>query len=812
MARVPSTDEQGLFELIVHALRRAATQLLRRNRKPQFGTVLPSIEPTTPPAPPPPGQLPIDFTSNLPLPPVSPEQLQAAVAVPTPTPRVPTPVTPARDVPVPAGAVTVPHTSAGWWSIVRSGQLPDLRTTVVIDNLGWFVLLVCGLVFAVRAWGYNTIQSEMYGDIEIVQTYTRNVLAGQWPWYFTLSSGPLYHYLIAPILFLLGDGYDQIKIASICVSFMILAFVYAFAKQYEGRLFAALALLFAGTGSWLLIFSRLGNSQLFVPLVTISTVFFLFRYIQTHRNGWLYASALAATCGLYSYPQSYVVPPVMWLTVAALIGTRVLSDRRVLLRYTVALLIGSLPFIWMYIDDPTSVTGQYISEKIAGGENMLGNIPTILMRGVGAYFTHGDEGFRGNPAQLPHIDYVSSALLLLGLAAFVRTSRRAIAPLFLIPLVLLHVPSLLVLRYPEQVPSASRSIGAAPFVYLIVALGLYELYTVLKTKTAQGAVLVTAVLLAVSVQINVDRYFVKYTAGLPYGDVPIGREIVRFVESLSLDTTVYVAGCCWRDTSPEPFFVQLQLKNPERLQRFDPVENLTCEALAEVPRPAVILWSFDEALPSPNVSGCADEFIPQLHATRDGVPVFYSAALTGRADPNYVPPPSPEEQARLDAEAAAAAAALTPVATDVPPPPTPVPSGTFSETLTVADVSTVVTSVAIDMGSLPDLFDGNKDSLIRGANQNPMELDLAFAQAVPVSSVQFALGGMKNFVAILRVTTADGVETYEQTFPVAESDQVVTYDFPEQQQVSALHVTFFENDVPEDVQTNIHVRDITIVK
>lgn len=801
MAPVPSPDEKGLVEMLAGRLRRGIARIFHRNRKPQFGSVVPQHQPVNTPVVDP-NQLQIDFA------PVQPPHATAASPVIAPV-TGPATVQPVATPPAP----TQPQTWAApaapslpWYRSLLTNELPDLKQTIVVDGVTWGLALVVLLVIAVRAWGYNTLQSEMYGDIEIVQTYTRNVLAGQWPWYFTLSSGPLYHYLIAPVLYLLGDGYDQIKIASILVSFLILGFVYYFAKQFGGRGYAVLALAFAGTGSWLLIFSRLGNSQLFVPLVTMSTVFFLYRAIQTRRDGWLYASAIAATCGLYSYPQSYVVPPVMWLTVAALIATKVLPDWRVLVRYTGALLVGSLPFIWMYIDNPSSVTGNYISEKIAGGEDMLGNIPTILVQGVGAYFTSGDTGFRANPASLPHIDMVSSVLLLVGLVALFRRSRRALAPLFVIPLVLLHVPSLLVLRYPEQVPSASRSIGAAPFVYLIVALGLYELFQLIRRRSAAAALLVTTVLLAVSVQINVDRYFVKYVQGMPYGDVPIGRELVRFVESLSQDTTVYVAGCCWRDTSPEPFFVQLQLKQPERLQRFDPVENLTCEALAEIPRPAEIVWSFDEPLPSPNVAGCADEFRPQLHATRDGVPVFYSATLIGRADPSYQPPPTAEELAQQAAEAAA----LPPPPTEVPPPPTAVPVDSFSENLMVNGVSTVVTSAAIDMGSLPDLFDGNRDSLIRGANQNPMVLDLAFSAEVPVSSVSFSLAGMKNFVAILKVTTAAGVESYEQTYPVAESDQVVTYEFSEALQVQALHVTFFENEVPEDVQVNIHIRDITI--
>jgi hypothetical protein len=100
-----------------------------------------------------------------------------------------------------------------------------------------------------------------------------------------------------------------------------------------------------------------------VPLVTIGTVYALLRYINSQRVGWLYASALIATCGLYSYPQSFVVPPVMLLTVIALWQTNAVRNRQDIVRYTVILLLGSLPFIMMYLSNPDSISGNYISEK-----------------------------------------------------------------------------------------------------------------------------------------------------------------------------------------------------------------------------------------------------------------------------------------------------------------------------------------------------------------------------------------------------------------------------------------------------------------
>jgi hypothetical protein len=498
----------------------------------------------------------------------------------------------------------------------------------------------------------------------------------------------------------------------------------------------------------------------------------------------------------------------MLLTVFVLWRTGVITQRSTIAKYSAGLFVGSLPFLWMFSADPTSVFGPYITEKFATDGGSIANLPLMVARAIGAYFTAGDPWPRGNPQGLAHIDIISSVLLVVGLASMLRKQRRALAPLFLVPLLALHIPSLLVLQYPDQVPSASRSLGAAPFVYVIVAMGLFELFQLLQKRTPRYAAWAVALVLLVSVQSNIDRYFVKYIAGMPYNDVPIGREILRFVETLSPDTTVYVVGSQWRDETPEPMFIQIQMRNPDRLKRFDPSDTLTCEGLAALPRPAVMVWSFDDAIPSPNVRDCAAEFRPMLHATNEGVPVFFSAALTGIANPNYVAPAPQADKTPQDEEQADPQSA----GNDTAPVPVPDVAQPIQEVIAVNGVETTVTSSAIDGGSLPDLFDGNNNSMMRGANQNPFDVKVAFATPVQAKTLTFNMAGMKNFVAILKVTSPAGTETYEQSFPTADLDQVVVFDLQESVAMTGMSISFFEQEVPEFVSVNIHLREIIITE
>lgn len=668
----------------------------------------------------------------------------------------------------------------------------------------WAVLLVVAVGMSVwlRVDRLSVLQAEMYGDIEIVQTYVRDVLAGTWPWVYMLSSGPMYHYLIAPWLWWFGDSYDQIKLTSVLTSLGVIGFTYLTARRLFGRQLAALSVVVVGSGSWLLIFSRLGNSQILVPLLVIASIWAISEYIATQRLWWLVLAAVVATCGVYSYPQAFIIGPVLWLTVIMLWRNGVVPQAAI--AWFGAVMLGvAMPFVRMLIENPTAILSDYISEKISTVIDPFGSMVTVLLRGIGAYFVMGDQVFRSNPELLPHLDVLSSALLVFGMVTWLQPQRRAVAPLLWVPLVFLHIPSLLVLSFPEQVPSASRTLGVAPIVYLLVTLGLYELFQRIRERWSSYAGVVLVVACAVILQQNYERYFVRYISGMPYADVPIGREIVRYAEMLSPDTTLYVAGCCWRDGIPEPYFSQIQMKQPERLQRFDPVDTLTCAALDALPAPAVLIWSIDDALPSPNLSECAQRLVPVLHTTDQGKPLFWASPVFGAG----LAPPVPLAQPVVPEGTTNMMPTLQPEVSETEP--------TASDSIMAADgvringVLAQVQTSPLDTGSIRDAFDEDRTTLIKGNRANPFVMDVALEESIVSTGVVVELAGMRNFEAMLTVVDATGASReYRQDFPEANPDQVVEFLFEAPTDITAVRLAFLEQDVPVDVDVYIHVRTV----
>ena len=342
-------------------------------------------------------------------------------------------------------------------------------------------LAVVATVIGIRLYRLDGLQTEVYGDIDIVHAYMDSILAGHWPYWFVLSSGPLYHYIIAPLVLLGGNTYETLKLASVAMSLGALAATWAMAKRLASPItpehphaFALAALLIAGTGSWLLIFSRLGNSQIEVPFVTMLALLFLTRAVQDDRIADYAAAGAIGALGLYGYPQSFILPGVLVVVLAALrlAGWRIPLPRVAV--FLLATVVVALPFIAIFAAQSDAFLGGYIGQKLQADAGVLPALAMNVVHAIGAFAWTGDSVARSNPIGVPHVDPLTLLLMLAGVACWLSTAeRRRHAPLLLIPFVLLQVPSVLVLAQPQEVPSASRTLAVAPIAALLAASGLW---------------------------------------------------------------------------------------------------------------------------------------------------------------------------------------------------------------------------------------------------------------------------------------------------------------------------------------------------
>lgn len=654
--------------------------------------------------------------------------------------------------------------------------------------------LAVGIILFLRLFQLDTFQNEIYGDIDIVRDFVSQVLAGGWPIHFILSAGPLYGYLIAPVIFLTGLNYAGIKLASAIVSLGVLAATYAFSRRLVNDYFALLVMFIAGVSSWLLVFSRLGNLLILLPLVSMLALWLVIRVIQYGRRRDVVACALVSALGLFVYPQSFILPGVIFVTLLCLGWAGKPLPRR----WAGIFILVSIPclliFGYLVISDMSNFNG-YVGNKILPGEgnNLFSVLGGNILHAMLAFHVRGDGVFRSNPDSLPHLDWISGILFLVGIVFWlINKERRSWVAVWLVPFFLLQVPSMLVLSQPGEVPSASRTVGVAPIVYMLVASGIWWLAQMMYVRGKRWrwpTILVTGLLLAGILFLNAQRYFQTYLDGLPYHDTPIGQLIGAYTDSLSADTQVYMVGCCWESGVPD-YFVKFATTRPDNLQYVKP-EDLSCSQLQSTTLPAVYIWSFHDNLPAPQLEGCK-QWLPAQVYYYQGRPVFNAAVLPTSLRPG-----------------------LGLSSTSSQPRPGEVQSSEGLERIQLQlDGQAVgVEYSPIDIGRIEDVFDGNTDTLMRGQSANPMVVVLHFSQPREINTVAVNLGTMANFhVTVAIIYADDSSKSTENDYQNLPDDPHIEISLPEYSQlVTSLRLMVQNMNAAEaDGVYHIHIREIQL--
>ena len=675
---------------------------------------------------------------------------------------LPPPMPEATEIPTPE--VSAPPGPSPW-------KLPAWQATF----LAFFAATVALVVF-LRFFQLNTLQIEVYGDIDIVLGYMKEIFDGLWPKQFVLSAGPLYHYLIAPVIYLTGQNYDGAKVASVIVSLGALAATYAFSRRLVNDYFALVALFVAGVSSWLLVFSRLGNSQIALPLLTMVNLWLVIRVAQFGKQRDLIACAIVSTCGLFIYPQSFIQPGVIFATLLCLSWLKHPLPKRWYITFIVACIPGIILFWFIFASDPANYNG-YIGNKIRPVEGMspimlLGNniLKTLL-----ALHVRGDEGYRSNPSQLAHLDWLSGILIVIGIIFWAITKeRRRWIPLWLVPLVLLQVPSVLVISNTVEVPSASRTLGVAPIVYVLVASGVWWLAQLAYKRLNRWLTFaLVALLLGGVLFLNTQRYFQNYITGLPYDNTPIGNLVAQYANQLSDETQIYMVGCCWIDGVPDNF-VKYDMVHPDNMHYTEP-DSLSCSTLQNTKLPAVFIWNFNNETPTPQLEQCKSWLKPLLHSYRNR-PIFYAATL----DPD----------------------------TTIPVQELPT-TGLVHESLLLNGESITIDYSKIDMGSVGDLTDGKLETLMRGAEANPLMIVLGFPSPRKASRLELTFGSMIHFQVTVVVTYTDGTkQEVINDYLNLPADPLVSITLPDaNKDMASLTIATLDLMPPADAP-HIHIREI----
>lgn len=134
------------------------------------------------------------------------------------------------------------------------------------------------------------------------------------------------------------------------------------------------------------------------------------------------------------------------------------------------------------------------------------------------------------------------------------------------------------------------------------------------------------------------------------------------------------------------------------------------------------------------------------------------------------------------------------------------------QSLALGGQTVIVTHSALDIGSLPDAFDGNPDTLMRGAADNPFLIEIEFPEARALTGLDLTVATMTFFTVDVTLHYDDGAqETISGAYENLPFDPTVSFTFPQPEKpVQALRVEIEDIRQKPAEGFHIHVRELVL--
>jgi 4-amino-4-deoxy-L-arabinose transferase-like glycosyltransferase len=406
------------------------------------------------------------------------------------------------------------------------------------DRYGAELALVLGLVMVglvLRGWDLEHIPANLSGDEGTQGLWALDVLEGRLlnPFstgWFTVPT--MSFFAQAASLRLFGSSIAGLRALSAVLGTLTLILTYLFARRNISRRVAVFSLGALTFNHYHIHFSRLGSNQIADPFFMTLTLLLLTEGLRRKRNAQLWFLGAGLTMGLSWF--GYFGSRVIVLVVAAFFGIQALTTRGFLRRYASALVLMLLiafmsvsPLLLHYADYPQDLGARFnqvnflrwLDNELARPEHdsTFNLVVRQIWRSISA-FNHTLDPTFWYRAQIPLLDVLSGALLLLGLVVAVGQRRRSA-----VQLILLWAGFAITLGWilTENPPSSMRMVVIAPAIALLVGISLDRLLILAHWAFGLRRVdwnrVGLAVLTAIAV-LNVYYYFIVYTPTRIYGN------------------------------------------------------------------------------------------------------------------------------------------------------------------------------------------------------------------------------------------------------------------------------------------------------
>ena len=366
-------------------------------------------------------------------------------------------------------------------------------------------LAILGLVVlagALRFYELGHLPPGLYHDEAFNGLDALRVLNGSTPLFFEANNGrePLFIYLIALSVDVLGRTPGAIRIVSAILGTVTVPVTYAMAQEMFGRRIALWTALVMAITVWPINLSRVGFRAVSLPLFAGLTVWWMWRGLRSRRGRDFALGGLF--CGLLFY--TYLAARVVLVALAVYALYVIVRHREsipwkgVVLFVAVALVIALPLGIYLIGHWEAMLTrgGQVaITNPAINGGDFWGTLARHIVRSALAFTHRGDFIPRHNVPLRPVFDPVLAVAFVVGIAISVmKAFRGENAYVFLlIWVVVMWLPTVLA----EDAPHFLRGVGVLPLLCVIPSVALEAGERIIAGRVSRGVALAAAVVVLV---------------------------------------------------------------------------------------------------------------------------------------------------------------------------------------------------------------------------------------------------------------------------------------------------------------------------
>jgi 4-amino-4-deoxy-L-arabinose transferase-like glycosyltransferase len=439
---------------------------------------------------------------------------------------------------------------------------------ITVSLTGPVLLVLAAIVVGafLRLHRIHSVPLEMGCDLPLNYANVAQILRADYPIFFESYPGRegLFFYLAAPMSAVAGLSHTSIKVTAALIGVLSIVAVYLLGREIYDRWTGAVAALLLAISHWHIIFSRVGYRAVLAPLLVALSLLYLVRALKRGRYRDYALCALCVGLGLQSYNALMIVPVMVGL---ALVFSRVFRSRltaaiewRSIAFWVLVVLLTALPLICYVGQNPKAYIYRVATRTTAIEAPLPENLLSVWLGNAGraaAMFNYqGDSIYLSNVPRLRQLGFVTAVFFVLG-AVYSATRRPGgYNWLLWVAFAGLMFPSTLALAFPDEVPSAVRSIGALPVAMLLSAVGIrasgawvHRAWQAAMTAPRGGAARrVLAAILGVAIATGLiaeaasvyPLYFQRYVAAQPNRNESISLAMANTIDDFADDGRAYI--------------------------------------------------------------------------------------------------------------------------------------------------------------------------------------------------------------------------------------------------------------------------------